>query len=881
MWERLFVILVRILLKLRYKVQVQGVEYLKGKKGVLLLPNHPAEIDPVILSACVWKYTPLRPVVLEKYYFLPGVHFLMRQIRAIAMPDMDVEPGPYKRRRVLRAINTTIQALEAGENILLYPAGRVMTSGRERLGGSSAVRAILDEHPELPIVLVRTRGLYGSIFSKALTGGVSPDFFAMLREGLRILLMNLLFFAPKRPVNLEFEIAPVDFPRDAALIQQNRWLEEWYNKDGGEFLKLVSRKFWKDDFPKIQRVRAEDVDLSHVKPEVVEEVINKIASLGNMAVENIKLESHLGDDIGLDSLNVAELLSWLDERFAVNDVDIMEIATVASVVRVASGHVLRPNSQDAFVVPEEWHEDASERPEPLLPEAATIQEAFLRTAVRMGNAVAMADERSGVLTWKRAKIAVLLLANELKNMPGEHVGILLPASVGAALLVLAALFAKKVPVMLNWTAGRRNVEHAIKTCALSHVISSEAFLDLIDTDLEYVEDKLLLVEDIKKKITLQKKLRCAFLASRSVETILAHYALDKIDAHSTAVVLFTSGSEADPKGVPLSQRNILANVDGGLSHFHFDKSDVMYGFLPPFHSFGLTVCCFVPLLSGLKVVYHPNPNESRKLAAGCEKWGVTIMSGTPTFLKGILRAGSKEQFNALRILVAGAEKAPQDLFDLTAEMTKGAEVIEGYGITECSPVVSGNRPGYPAAGVGWPLKGVEILIVHHETLEPLAEGERGLILIWGESVFGGYIAGRASPFVEVQGKQWYNSGDLGFIKDGALHISGRLKRFVKIGGEMLSLTAVEEVLSKEWPSDIEEGPALSVTALEKDDGGRPELHLFTTRAIDLDEVNLVLVREGFANIVKINRVHQVGEIPVLGSGKTDIQELNRMLKGLL
>ncbi|NMC64463.1 MAG: AMP-binding protein, partial [SAR324 cluster bacterium] len=574
----------------------------------------------------------------------------------------------------------------------------------------------------------------------------------------------------------------------------------------------------------------------------------------------------------------AELLSWLDERFAINDVEMTEVATVASVARIASGHISKRQISDTFIVPQQWFENLTRRPVPSVTEAVSIQEAFLKVAERMGDFVAVADERSGVLSWKRTKLAVLLLANEFRKVPQTHIGVLLPASVGASLVIMAVLFSGKIPVMLNWTAGRRNVEHAIKTCKLAQIISSEAFLDLIDIDLEYIEDKLLLVEKVKANIGLFSKLKALSLASKKTQKILSRLNLDKVKQEDHAVVLFTSGSEADPKGVPLSHRNILSNVDGGFSHFHFDVKDVMYGFLPPFHSFGLTVCCFLPLTTGLRVVYHPNPNESRKLAAGCEKWGITIMAGTPTFLRGILRAGEKEQFKSLRILVAGAEKAPDSLFELVTSMTNDAQLVEGYGITECSPVVCGNRPYQPHAGIGYPLKNVEMMIVHHETFEPLPEGERGLILIRGDNVFSGYLGNVKSPFVEVNGKQWYNSGDLGFVKKGAFHIAGRLKRFVKIGGEMLSLTAVEEALSNEWPGTIEEGPVLAVTSLEKEDGSRPELYLFAKKEIELEKANAVLVKAGFPNLVKISRVHLLNEIPLLGSGKTDIQALNRLVK---
>ncbi|NMC62844.1 MAG: 1-acyl-sn-glycerol-3-phosphate acyltransferase, partial [SAR324 cluster bacterium] len=303
MCRKILALLAHFLLSLRYKVELKGIECLKGKRGALILPNHPAEIDPVILTVAAWRYIKLRPLVLEKYYFLKWVHAAMKLIQAIPVPDMDTEPGPNKRRRVFRAMEQTINAIKAGENILLYPAGSVTKAGRERLGGSSGVYTILQSSPNVPIILVRTRGLYGSIFSKALTGGVSPDFLVTLWQGFKILLSNLIILAPRREVRLEFEELPEDFPRKGSLVEQNRWLEQWYDKDGGEQISLISRKFWKKELPGIPKVKIPEVDLSEVDSDVIDEVVRKIADLSRNPVENIHLNSRLGDDLGLDSLD--------------------------------------------------------------------------------------------------------------------------------------------------------------------------------------------------------------------------------------------------------------------------------------------------------------------------------------------------------------------------------------------------------------------------------------------------------------------------------------------------------------------------------------------------------------------------------------------------
>ena len=228
--------------------------------------------------------------------------------------------------------------------------------------------------------------------------------------------------------------------------------------------------------------------------------------------------------------------------------------------------------------------------------------------------------------------------------------------------------------------------------------------------------------------------------------------------------------------------------------------------LPPFHSFGFTVTGLLTLLSGIKIAFSPDPTDGKRLAHAIEHWGATILCGPPTFLKAIMKAATPEQLRSVRLCFSGAEKVPPDLLALMAPFGGEEFFIEGYGITECSPVLTFNRQGKPHRGVGLPAQGVELLIVHPETYEILPVGTQGLILARGPNVFAGYLnPSVSSPFIEVKGLSWYKTGDLGFLdEEGALTISGRLKRFVKVGAEMISLAAVEDGLlkigqEKGWP----------------------------------------------------------------------------------
>jgi long-chain-fatty-acid--[acyl-carrier-protein] ligase len=381
---------------------------------------------------------------------------------------------------------------------------------------------------------------------------------------------------------------------------------------------------------------------------------------------------------------------------------------------------------------------------------------------------------------------------------------------------------------------------------------------------------------VREKLSTKAKLAAKRLASESTPQILKAFGLEDLDPDSHAVVLFTSGSEALPKGVPLTHRNILSDVAGIIDAFPLKREDVLLGFLPPFHSFGLTVCTILPLLCGLRVAYHPNPNESRKIAKGIPAWKATITAGTPTFLRSILRAAAPEQFTTLRALVSGAERAPQELFDQVKALPHPVEVLEGYGITECSPVVTMNRPGKPSCGVGPPLAGVMLKLVHPDTREDVPAGEQGLILVKGPTIFPGYLEKNIDPFIKVQQEKWYNTGDLGKLEGGSLVITGRLKRFVKIAGEMVSLGAVEDALQKHVPS-LDGTPSVALLAEGTEGDARPMLVLFSSAQLQTERANEILKHEGFPHLVHISEVRKVKEIPVLGSGKTDYQGLKAML----
>jgi long-chain-fatty-acid--[acyl-carrier-protein] ligase len=441
---------------------------------------------------------------------------------------------------------------------------------------------------------------------------------------------------------------------------------------------------------------------------------------------------------------------------------------------------------------------------------------------------------------------------------------------------MATILAGKVPVFLNWTSGKRALLHACESTGLKTILSSQAFLDIVQTDLEFLEDKFVFLETLRDNLPIKDKIAGKRLAGESLPQIFAAFSVKQRSGKDPAVVLFTSGSEALPKGVVLTHENILSNVRGVLEAFPLQRTDVLLGFLPTFHSFGLTVCTLLPLVTGLRVAYHPNPNESRKIAKIINQWGASIMAGTPTFLRSILQAGQPDQFTTLRTLISGAERAPAELFERVNTLPHPVEVVEGYGITECSPVVSMNRPGEPRVGVGRPLPGTALKIVNPSTYEELPPGTDGLILIDSPSVFPGYLESELDPFLHLHGIRYYNSGDIGRLENGSLVITGRLKRFIKIAGEMVSLTAVEEALQKSTPS-YDDAPSIAVLARGAEGDGRPTLTLFTSTQTTAESANKILRESGFPHLVAISNVVTLRDLPLLGSGKTDYQALKGMM----
>lgn len=888
--------LFRFLAFFRYKVTVKGLENLNSETlnkpgGILFLPNHCSLfIDPAIVVTAIYKKYSARPVMVEYLYMMPLVKFCMDTLRTLPIPDFDISSNSLKERKSEQVMQTMINDLRQGDNFLMYPAGRTKHTNLEIIGGASATHRILQECPEANIVLVRTKGLFGSIFSRAFPTH-QPSLFPTLMEGFKILLKNLIFFAPRRQVIVEFVPAPADFPFKGTRGEVNRWLENWYNlPDGltkqegahpGDSLVLVPYYFWSKKLPDyaLHAAAEEEIDLSKIPEDVQQKVLRKLSEIVEMPVEKIKPEMSLAVDLGLDSIDTAEVAAFLQEEFDVSKVPVIKLTTVAKLMAVAAHIiVLEEEAQEEVKISHTWFKPIAHK-RVFAEKGDTLIEAYLNIAKKLKNQPAVADERSGVLTYHQFTLRLLLLSEYIHGLSGDYIGIMLPASVAADVCALAIQLAGKVPVMVNWTVGPRHLETVIQLTKLEHVLSSWAFTDRLENvDLTPIEDKILMLEDLRKKFGLSAKLRAFYRSLKSPNGILYSITNKPPRRESFAVILFTSGTESMPKGVPLTHHNIISNIEPYFEGAEIFSTDVLLGFLPPFHSFGFSACSFLGLLSGFRTAFFPNPTEGSRIAQVIEKWKVTILLGAPTFIRGILKVATPEQLKTVRLCYTGAEKAPPELVQLMKQLAPQVVLLEGYGITECSPVLTMHKMGIPPVGVGQPLRNVELLIVHPETHLPLPVGERGLILAHGPNIFSGYLnPGLHSPFLNIEGKMWYNTGDLGFLDEaGNLTISGRMKRFIKVGAEMISLASIEDALmqaaaKKGWPI-APEGPSLAVIAKEQE-GGKPKIGIVTRFAVTVDDINKTLRESGFSNLVRVSTVNQVEEIPIMGTGKTNYRIL--------
>jgi acyl-[acyl-carrier-protein]-phospholipid O-acyltransferase / long-chain-fatty-acid--[acyl-carrier-protein] ligase len=468
------------------------------------------------------------------------------------------------------------------------------------------------------------------------------------------------------------------------------------------------------------------------------------------------------------------------------------------------------------------------------------------------------------------------------HVPGRRVGIVLPPGIAGTVTNLGVLFAGKIPVNLNFTAGTVAIESSYRKGGIETVITADALVKKLPNFPwpERTIDIVPVLQGLDKKAILFRFLMVVILPTALLTRI---YGIPKYGNNAEAGLLFTSGSSGEPKGVPLSHRNILSNVLQIDEVALLSKDDTsLMCCLPIFHSFGFTVTLWYPLVRQLKMVTIPSPLEQKKIADSIEAEKVTVFIGTRTFFKPYVKRIPTEKMASLDLVVAGAERVTPEFFDLWNDKF-GSDIFEGYGITETSPVVSVNlkdpiytdkeavpQTAYRRGSVGRMIPGITARIRDPDTGEERSLFEPGMLYLKGGNVFGGYLDDPELN-AEVLKDGWFKTGDLArFDEDGFLHIEGRESRFSKIGGEMVPHETIESKIIEILELKEEEMVPIVVTSRPDENKGEA-LVLITCITIDEESLRQKLIDAGFPNLWIPRIVKQVEEIPILASGKLDLK----------
>ena len=513
-----------------------------------------------------------------------------------------------------------------------------------------------------------------------------------------------------------------------------------------------------------------------------------------------------------------------------------------------------------------------------------IHVAWLKNAKKSKTPFAVADIEGIEISHKKFLTGVLLFSQKIKvYSPEQNVGLLLPSSGGGAIASIAILSLGKTLVNLNFTAGKKALSSAAKQAEVKHIYTSRKFLDKmlergIDFETYFPDSKLLMLEDIREEISTLSRIGTLLKAILLPTSMIQKSYFKDVSMNDTAAILFSSGSEGSPKGVELSHSNIAANAKQAAIELGAVESDVIMSTLPTFHAFGFAITTLMPLSEGIPIVCHADPKDVTTIASGIKKYSGTILVCTPTFLRmyTVSKKVTSESMQSLRLVVAGAEKLRSEIRDGFEAKFK-MPVYEGYGTTETSPGASVNLPDIESpyklrnrpGTVGKAFSGTEFKIVDPDSIEPLPTGEDGLILIGGPQIMKGYLKmpEKTAEVIElIDGYRWYRTGDKGHLdEDGFLTIVDRYSRFAKIGGEMISLTTVEEeILDACNEKDLE----IAATCLPDQRKGE-KIVLLANKNLDKNQLKRLLSDANVNPLYHPAQVLIVEEIPKLGSGKTD------------
>ena len=495
----------------------------------------------------------------------------------------------------------------------------------------------------------------------------------------------------------------------------------------------------------------------------------------------------------------------------------------------------------------------------------SLHEEIIKVAQRFKNRTAVIDSATGQnYSYKKLLISSFIFRDIVKDYEDEFVGLMMPMSGGAFISLLAVLMSGKIPVMINYSTGaENNIAYARRKCGFKTIITSKKLCERIGVK---GDGNIVFAEDIVASLTTLQKIKAL------IKSFTPFRYISKKTPNDIAVLLFTTGSEKEPKAVMLTHDNIMSNIESLRKLFYFGPEDIFTGVLPLFHIYGLTTSFFLPLMSGSTVNTFANPLEYKFVAEGIKFNGNTIITATPTFLRGYCQKSDQGDLKSLRIIMAGGDKLTKNIKD-SYKSKHGVDVLEGYGTTETSPVISVNTfENNKFGSIGQPLPDVEVKIIDIDTEQELPKCQEGKIYVKGRLVMKGYFGDMEETSLHIH-NNWYDTGDIGLIdENGYLWHKGRLKRFVKIGGEMVSLTAVENAVEKFIGEDYQ-CCAVEIPHVTKG----ADIIVAITKDISDTEMKKDLGNE-LPPISIPKKFIYFNELPLMGNGKVNFRAVEDMCR---